>query len=173
MNEALAADEDGNVDLEIARKENDSLKIIHINVTLNAEKKIGIFPKELIDYTSKQNTLVEAIQKSYKSIASNIAAFKRVFNGNMTRRVSGPIGIAKQPSFIYLLTFGFAGIFYALWNLLPLPKSALWEIVALVYEGVAKKTYPDAAFRISTNIGWFIIMAAMVWIFVNDLSRIL
>jgi len=71
---------------------------------------------------------------------------------------------------MHCLRFGFAAIVYALWNLLPLPKSALWEIIAMGYQAFTKKKYPHAAFKISSNIGWAIVIIAMVLNFLNDMA---
>jgi len=65
-----------------------------------------------------------------------------------------------------------AAMCYAFWNLLPLPRSAFWEAVALSYEALTKKKYPYRAFERSTALSWISIGILMVWIFVGDMIKL-
>lgn len=178
MMEAFAEDADGQVDLEIERKENNETKILMRSVTLNHEKKIGVQPKELIEYTIKENTLLEAVQKgtdrALSSLVVNIKASIKLTGGelNSRRKLSGPISITPVNNFYFWTLTGFNAMWYAFWNLLPLPKSALWELIALGYEGIFRKKYSLKLFHATTTLSWIFLGALFVLIIVNDIIKL-
>jgi hypothetical protein len=61
---------------------------------------------------------------------------------------------------------------FTLWNFLPYPKSALWESVALAYEGVSKKKYAPSFFKKTLSLGWFIFFAQILWGLVIDIAKL-
>jgi regulator of sigma E protease len=174
----FAADEDGNVSLDIQRKENGSVKTLPINVALNSERKIGIFPKELIDYTTRERTLSEAIPNgvyaAFTSLSTNIRALIRAVSGTLApTTLGGPIRITSASEIIFWKILGEFAMFYAAWNLFPLPKSAFWEMIALGYTGITKARYSYTTFKRSLNAAWIIAILFILWTFVNDVISLL
>jgi regulator of sigma E protease len=188
MSKAVMADEDGNATLEVERKGNDSVEVLTIDIIVNNEKRwknypikgwvLGIRPRELIDYSFKKNSFGQAIQKgtyaAFANLSSNIRACVKLINGMLRPResLSGPIGVVHYSEKSFWSLTGFYSMWYACWNLLPLPLAAFWEIIPLVYEGVTRKRYPFLAFRRSVNLSWLVILGFIVWTFIRDMIKL-
>jgi regulator of sigma E protease len=179
MTNAFQADDDGRVVLHLERKANDGIKVFTKDVLLDFKKRIGIQSKELIHFTERKNSLWQAIQKStsytFRLIKSNAIMSWRLFFGTSTaqRKGTGPTRIAGVFERSFWGVTASSAVGYAFYNIFPLPKSAFWEFIPLAYEGVTKKKYPYAAFRKSLTISWIVIGAIFLWVFVNDIIKLL
>lgn len=178
MTEAFLADDDGRVSLMVEKKTDDGFKAFTLDVTLDDERKIGILPKELINYTVKKNSLGEALQNglslAYATVFTNTRSFARLISGNLAPKntLSGPIRIRQRSQEYFWWTAGAFALWYAFWNFLPLPKSAFWEVIPLAYEGLTKKKYPHTAFRWSTSVSWILLGASILWILIHDIIKL-
>jgi regulator of sigma E protease len=178
MNDAFKNDEDGMVSLELQRVGPDSIKTWIVNVELDSEKKIGLVAKELIQYTERKNTLFEAIQKgTYRSFSWMSSNFRGVFKAitgqlNAVKSPGGPIRISATENTFWSFA-GALGMWYALWNLLPLPKAAFWEIIALVYERVTGRKYSYSTFQKTLILSWVIPIGLMIWMFTSDIRKVM
>ncbi|MCD9016062.1 PDZ domain-containing protein [Parachryseolinea silvisoli] len=56
-----------------------------------------------------------------------------------------------------------------IYNILPLPYSLFWETIALFYEGITWKKYPESLFRWSWIAGLVVFVAFVLFTFVKDL----
>jgi hypothetical protein len=59
-----------------------------------------------------------------------------------------------------------------LWNFLPYPRSAFWEMLRLVYEGITKRKYSYAFFKDSLKFAWIIFWTVMLLTLVIDLMKL-
>jgi regulator of sigma E protease len=164
MNLEFAKDEDGIIELEICRKERGSLNIFNTVVTLGKDRKLGIFPKAIYKGT----------HSVFSNLSTNIRAFAMIVSGTLSssKAVSSPMRIANTKGIGFWHNTALYAIWFAFWNLLPLPKSTFWEMIALGYEGIAKKKYPNSIFKKSLVIAWIPVVAYMVFSFTNDLSKL-
>lgn len=178
LTDAFRKDEDGRVLLVVERKSDDGLKTFTADVLLDDNNRIGVWPKELINFTLKKNSLTEAIQKgtysAFKTVTINSKAFLKLMGGSLSseQSLSGPVNIADVYRSNFWWITGFYAMWYAFWNLLPLPLSAFWEMIALAYEGVTKKKYPYKAFKTSQILCWILTGLFFIWIFVSDIIRL-
>jgi regulator of sigma E protease len=178
MTDAFKADDDGQVTLLVERKTNDNVKVLTMDVSLDDEKRLGVWPKELIHYTEQKNSLWQAVQKgtvrAFTMVGSNITAFSKVISGNLSpsQSLGGPVRITNNFTTIFWVFTGLFAMGYAFWNLLPLPRSAFWEINPLAYEGITKKKYPYAAFQRSLKLSWVALGAILVWIVTKDMIKL-
>jgi regulator of sigma E protease len=177
MMEVFRKDDDGVVSVEVERRTNDSKMIFTVETSLDPERKIGIRQEELIHYTEQKNSLWQAIQKgtsySFRLLKSSVNIFSRVIFGTSEakQRIGGPMRIAGVFEVsLWGLTASYA-IWYAFYNILPLPKSAFWELIPLAYEGITKKKYPYTAFRRSLIIGWIACGVIFLWVIINDIIK--
>jgi regulator of sigma E protease len=183
MNHEFDIDEDGIVLLEVQRTEGDSIETQEVQVPLDANKRIGISVNELIQYTLKKNSLAESVSlgcdRAFKQVSGEIRAFIKITSGklNSQRSLGGPIGIHKGHN-TNLVFWGGAGetaILFALWNVLPLPRSAFWEILALSYEGITRKKYQRSTFNkvhtLTLKIGWIMLGIWLAWIVIGDILQ--
>jgi hypothetical protein len=67
---------------------------------------------------------------------------------------------------------GLYALTYAFYNLLPLPRSAFWELIALAYEGITKRKYPYKAFKTSLTFGWIVFAGICLVQFAIDLMKL-
>ena len=175
---AIRADDDEAITLLVERKMADGSKLLSVDVTPDYEGKLGIRPRELINYTEQKNSLWQAVTKgSYRAFAtlrSNIVAFAKVISGHFAPResLSGPIGIVDVSRMSFWWITGFYALWYSFWNLLPLPKSAFWEMIPLVYEGITKKKYSYSAFKTSLLVSWVVFGGVFVWTLISDIVRL-
>jgi regulator of sigma E protease len=179
MSDIFKADDDGLVSLQIERRTQDSAVMIDTDVKLDYQARLGILPRELITYTPRQNSFGQAIIKgpsrAFASVALQIRAFTRLVAGSNDPRqsLSGPIGISQSLTLSFWLATAVSGIWYAFYNLLPLPKSAFWEVIPLAYEGIASRKFSYTTFSKITDLGWFVIIAFIGWVLFSDIAKII
>lgn len=100
----------------------------------------------IIENKSIDNTFIQAVVKgtgrAFRITLLNIRAFGIVIFdriGNAQKTFGGPISVAQVHRSNYWYLIGLYGIIFFLWNLLPLPLSTFWEVMALQYERVTKR----------------------------------
>jgi regulator of sigma E protease len=178
---AIRADEDDLIDLLVYR-EGAEEEILFKEVALNSERTLGFFSEPQIEYTTKQNTLPTAIRKGFeqpfKVISSNVQGLYMIFSGSVTQsQAGGPITVAAlfNDEYIWIRFWTIVAIlasFTAFANLLPLPNTAFWYTVPLLYEATRKKTFPYESFRRIKRFGYYAVIALMVSTIVNDMVKL-
>jgi regulator of sigma E protease len=174
MVNACSADDDGLVSLVLERTTKEGVGNLAVKLSMGDNGQIGITPRELIQYGERKNSLVEAIRKgtfrAFGLLKSNLYALYKILLGILVpdHSLSGPIATGHAYEENFWEVTGLYAMFFAFCNLLPVPMSAIWEIIPLGYEGLTKKRYPYSAFRKSRIIGWLITGVLIVWIFVGD-----
>jgi regulator of sigma E protease len=178
MQDEFRNDTHGHARLEIQRIENYDTITFSKAVALDQQKRIGVFTREPVQFTTRSNSFLEALikgtRKTFSSLSGQIRALFMVVAPKPIK--GGPIGISSAFGNFSWVRFWYIiatwSSWFILWNFLPYPKSAIWESVALVYERVSKKKYPDSFFRKTLSFGWLIFFAQILWIFVNDISKL-
>lgn len=183
MNAYFESDDDGEVVLEILRG-NDGQKTFERTVALNEYNRIGIFIAQRIEYKVKEYSFFESFKfgvgrfwnttiVQFKVLARTLGISGR----GKKEALSGPIGIAAafgSFSFSWYASATSAYIAYIIMlNLLPLPKSAMLEVIPLGYEAVTKKPFSYKSFRRIRQISIVFLVALMIWQFVSDMVKLL
>ncbi|MBU1700384.1 MAG: RIP metalloprotease RseP [Candidatus Eisenbacteria bacterium] len=140
---------------------------------------IGVSP----DLMYRSASFGEAITAGYQS---TIGAFRLVFlsirllvSGQASvRDLSGPIGIAKMSAqaaksgILSLLAFvAFISINIGFLNILPIPALDGGHLIVVLWEGITRKVISTKVKLIIQQVGVVIILALMVLIIVNDLTK--
>ncbi len=178
LNEALLSDDDDNVTLTVKRGKGTNSNTFNVEVVLDGNRTLGIIPKELINYTTKENSFSESIVKgTYSALyvpVIQIRAFGKMFTGTLSvkKSLSGPVRINSSLN-TYLRLFAILAIVTTLFNLLPFPKSALWEMIPLTYEGITGKRFSTKLFPALRKIAIFILVLLIVVVFISDLINLL
>jgi len=126
------------------------------------------------------NRLQYGAINSYKLIVLTAGALKMIITGEESFRdsVGGPIIIAKlagesaRRGFEALLSFtAFISLNLAFFNMLPFPVLDGGHLVMLLIEGVMRKPIPVKATLMVQKIGMAFLLALMIFILFNDISR--
>lgn len=179
MNAYFESDEDGEVVLDISRGDKER-QTFQRTVVLNEYNKIGVFIAQEIEYKFKEYSLLESVKlglvRFWSSTVVQFKAFARtlgIFVGQEKKTLSGPIGIAAafgSFSFLRLVNFtSFYISFVIMLNLLPLPKSAMLEVIPIGYETLTRKPFSYRLFRRIRRISIVLLIALMLWQLVGDI----
>lgn len=122
----------------------------------------------------------EGYTMAKENLLLNVKFFGKVFSGkaDASKSLSGPIGIAEQfggdwdwQNF-WTLT-GLLSVILAFMNLLPIPALDGGHVVFLLYEMITGKPLPEKFLHVMQVIGMVILLALMVFIFGNDIYKII
>ncbi len=180
LQKSLAENKGKTVTLNIKR--NNETKTLSANV--NEEGKLGIATKSLLQASSREYGLFEAMGKgctdAFGVITTQMKGFGKIFRGELRadKALSGPIGIAKS--------FGGGGwdwvhfwnltamlsMVLAFMNLLPIPALDGGHAVFLLYEMVRGKAPSEKFSEITQQIGMLILLGLMAFAFGNDIYKI-
>lgn len=148
------------------------------------EKLIGFYPKgidrkelQITSYSLGQSMLIGPV-RAFEVIALQIKGFGKMFSGEIDVRksLSGPIGMAQM----YGTTWdwerfwrmtGLLSMVLAFMNLLPIPALDGGYVVFLLFEMITGKEPSEKFMDIALKIGFALLMALMVFIFYNDITR--
>lgn len=179
----ISQDEDGIIDLLIQR-EGSADNILFSEVPLDEEGRLGFFSEELLKYTIRQNSISAAIQKglakSYSLISSNIRGFYKLLSGNemqSKKKIKGPIGISDIYGGHPLgHRFWSISAMLAIWvsflNFLPLPNTAFWQMVPLLYETFSRKVFPYQAYLKIKRFGFYAVILLMASVIISDILQL-
>jgi len=151
---------------------------------LSSVGKIGITPQ--IDFEWQKVSLGGALVKGTEQIASflylNVKGFAMVISGDVSAReaLGGPIIIGKmagdiaKTGFLNLLEFtALLSAILAVINILPIPALDGGHLVIILIEGIRQKPISIKAKMIIQQVGMAILLLLMIFIFYNDISRLL
>jgi len=181
MNSWVKADEDGEVDLDIRRGNNPEQKFER-TIVINRYQKIGISIDQKIEYKTKEHSLSESFEIGVARVWSGIVVQLKVLGiilgpYSAKKTVSGPVGISApfgDLTFRGLVPLIVLYITYVIvLNFLPLPKSAILEVIPLGYEIVKRKPLSYKSFRMIRKISIWLLVVLMVWQFVSDIAKLL
>ncbi|MDI1234836.1 MAG: RIP metalloprotease RseP [bacterium] len=156
------------------------------SVDADANGKLGfnaqnVYAKDydVLNYNFGQSIGV-GTTKSFEALSDNIKGLKKLITGKIDPRKSmqGPIGIAQMFGSewiwerFWLLT-GILSLILAFMNLLPIPALDGGHVVFLIIEMVIKRPLSDKFMQIMQTIGMVILLALMVFVFGNDIYKII
>lgn len=171
------------IDFEILRDG----EILAMSITPD-EGTIGIYPPDLeiaggirIDYG-----IIESIAAGWNETGEQttgiLQGFARMISGDISVRqnLGGPIAIAnmtKQATdssgWIGFWTItALLSITLAIMNILPIPALDGGHLVFLIYEGITRKEPSEKVRIVAQNIGFFILVALMIFVVFNDVIKL-
>ncbi|WP_149913729.1 RIP metalloprotease RseP [Sphingobacterium cavernae] len=118
------------------------------------------------------------VNKAFSVITDNIKGFGKIFKGEVRadKALSGPVGIAKMfgdevdwSRFWNLV--GMLSMALAFMNLLPIPALDGGHVVFLLIEMIQGKPLSDKFLETAQMIGFFILIALMLFTFGNDIIK--
>ena len=164
--------------LTIERKAPESMQTLTLEVFPDHQGVIGVQWNPSISYTEKRNSLLQSLwvgpARAFTTLKTNVIAFGRVMSGTLAPKqsLSGPIGIVDRSAIQFWTITSLYALTYAFYNLLPLPRSAFWELIALAYEGITKRKYPYKVFKTSLTFGWIVFAGIFLTQLVIDLMKL-
>ncbi len=118
------------------------------------------------------------VNKAFSVITDNIKGFGKIFKGEVRadKALSGPVGIAKmfgkEVDWMRFWTLvGTLSMALAFMNLLPIPALDGGHVIFLLVEMVQGKPLSDKFLETAQMIGFFILIALMLFTFGNDILK--
>jgi regulator of sigma E protease len=122
------------------------------------------------------------IAAAFTEVSNNVKGLKALVTGrvNPAKSMAGPIGIAK----IYGSAFDLGGwtsfwrltgmlsMVLAVMNLLPIPVLDGGHVLILIVEGIIGREIPIKAKTVIMYIGFFMVLALMAFVILNDLIKL-
>ena len=147
---------------------------------------IGFAPKNLdkndlayVNYSAGQS-IVLGTERAFGVIFVQLKAFKKIFTGQIsfTKSLSGPIGMAQAFGAewdwerFWRMT-GLLSMVLAFMNLLPIPGLDGGYVMFLLYEMVSGREPNEKVFETALKIGMAILLVLMVFVFYNDIAKVI
>lgn len=175
------------INFQITREKDTLEKKIFINKTGKFEGKFGFSatPGIMIDEKNYKHinysflqSISEGIVKGKNTLSDYIAQFKFVFTKKGAGAVGGFASIGKMfPSVwdwqIFWLNTAFISMALAFMNILPIPALDGGHVVFLLYEIITGKEAPQKVLEYAQYVGFFILIALMLYANGNDLLKAL
>jgi regulator of sigma E protease len=154
----------------------DSLQLV---AAADTSSKLGFsnLPVVMREYSFSES-LPLGVSKAFSVITDNIKGFGKIFKGEVRadKALSGPVGIAKMfgdevdwTRFWNLV--GMLSMALAFMNLLPIPALDGGHVVFLLVEMIQGKPLSDKFLETAQMIGFFILIALMLFTFGNDIIK--
>ncbi len=163
-------------------------EILSFNLKPSSDNTIGIYPPTLalaggerIDY-GFIGSIEEGLTETSDQTVGIIQGFARLFSGDISvkENLGGPIAIAnmtKQATesngWIGFWTItALLSITLAIMNILPIPALDGGHLMFLIYEGVTRKEPTEKVRIVAQNIGFFLLVALMIFVVFNDVIKL-
>ncbi|SDD86332.1 RIP metalloprotease RseP [Riemerella columbipharyngis] len=165
-------------------------EILHKDIRVNSEGKLGFFPSATViekafDQTKvvKKYSLLEAIPRGFSrtidALVMQVKQFKIIFNQKTQgyKKVSGPIGIVKMmPEQINWELFWSFTAMFSIWlaflNLLPIPGLDGGHVMFTLWEMITGKPVPQKVLENAQMIGVILLMGLMLLIIGGDIFKL-
>ena len=153
-----------------------------INMILDAQGKMGVIPKNSIKISQEDLSLGESIAEGfsygYWMLYDYVAQFKYVFTKKGASQLGGfgAIGSLFPASWDWRAFWGstaFISIILAFMNLLPIPALDGGHVMFLLYEMISGRKPNDKFMEYAQMVGFFLLMALVIYANGNDLFRFL
>jgi regulator of sigma E protease len=159
-------------------------KTMELKVMVDKEGRIGFVPDFLLHSSIEHFTFLQSVPKGTKAafsvISTTVKGLLKIIRGDIkaTDSLSGPIGIAKAfgGQWVWQKFWGLVGylsMVLAFMNFLPIPALDGGHVVFLGYEMIARRKPSDKFMEIAQKIGMVILLALMVFVFGNDIYKII
>ncbi|MCR5888919.1 RIP metalloprotease RseP [Hymenobacter sp. J193] len=155
---------------------------VSLKVNVDEDGKVGFRPKSLLNYATREYSLVESVpagaKQAFGIITTQIKAFGKIFRGEASARKSlgGPMAIAQQygATFDWLKFWTLTGMLsmvLAFMNLLPVPALDGGHVMFLTYEIISGRKPSDRFLENAQKVGMAMILCLMVFVIFNDLIK--
>lgn len=136
-------------------------------------------PQPIVRYNyAFAESLPIGVNKAFSVITDNIKGFGKIFKGEVRadKALSGPVGIAKmfgkEVDWMRFWTLvGTLSMALAFMNLLPIPALDGGHVIFLLVEMVQGKPLSDKFLETAQMVGFFILIALMLFTFGNDILK--
>lgn len=157
----LSADFTGHTRLGVKPRGMDDDELVHVNYSFGQSLGLGA-------------------GRAFGVIWTQLKAFKKIFSGQIPLKdsLSGPIGIAKAYGgkwdwVRFWMMTGLLSMVLAFMNLLPIPALDGGYVVFLLYEMITGREPSEKFFENSLKVGFAILIALMIFVFYNDIVRLI
>lgn len=161
-------------------------EVLSFNESYKGHTRLGFRPrgideKELahITYGFGESVGIGA-QRAFGVIFTQLKAFRKIFTGQIPLKdsLSGPIGIAKayggEWNWIRFWSMtGLLSMVLAFMNLLPIPGLDGGYVMFLLYEMITGREASEKFFETALKIGFALLIALMIFVFYNDIAKII
>ena len=153
-----------------------------LNVVLDANGKMGVIPKSFIKINQVDLSLAESITEGfsygYWTLYDYVAQFKYVFTKKGASQLGGfgAIGSLFPATWdwrAFWSSTAFISIILAFMNLLPIPALEGGHVMFLLYEMVSGRKPNDKFMEYAQMVGFFLLLALVIYANGNDLFRFL
>ena len=153
-----------------------------LSLVLDANGKMGVIPRSNIKISQVKLSLIESIQEGfsygYWTLYDYIAQFKYVFTKKGASQLGGfgAIGSLFPASWdwrAFWASTAFISIILAFMNLLPIPALDGGHVMFLLYEMVSGRKPNDKFMEYAQMLGFFLLLALVIFANGNDLFRFL
>lgn len=176
LQEEVAKNKGKEIKLDIIRGV-DSLQLIAAADTSSILGFITPLPEVRRTYAFAESFPI-GVNKAFSVITDNIKGFGKIFKGEVRadKALSGPVGIAKmfgkEVDWMRFWTLvGTLSMALAFMNLLPIPALDGGHVIFLLVEMVQGKPLSDKFLETAQMIGFFILIALMLFTFGNDIIK--
>lgn len=163
------------IDLEVYR--NGTLLTLHAEADQTEVLGFINYPFMVRDYTLAESLPI-GVSKAFGVITDNIKGFGKIFKGEVRadKALSGPVGIAKMFGTTvdwgkFWTLVGTLSMALAFMNLLPIPALDGGHVVFLLIEMIQGKPVSEKVLETAQMIGFFILIALMIFTFGNDIIK--
>lgn len=152
---------------------------LQLTAVADTTDKLGFtnLPVVTREYSFAQSLPI-GVNKAFAVITDNIKGFSKIFKGEVRadKALSGPVGIAKmfgtEVDWMRFWTLvGTLSMALAFMNLLPIPALDGGHVVFLLIEMVQGKPVSEKVLETAQMIGFFILVALMIFTFGNDIIK--
>ena len=174
--EQIAANRNKEISLDVVRQG----QTLNLLAPADSSDILGFtnFPLEQHSYG-----LFEALPlgaaKAFSIITDNIKGFGKIFKGEVRadKALSGPVGIATmfgtEVDWIRFWSLvGMLSMALAFMNILPIPALDGGHVIFLLVEMIQGKPLSDQFLEKAQVVGFFIILALMIFVFGNDIFKL-
>lgn len=183
LKKELDKNKDREATLEIERLKDNRKSTFLVNIQPTEDNLLGFTADEQIQYSYKRRSFMEALtdgsNKAFRAVLFNPFDIDKLLRSGpvKTEQIHPPKGIANNIGgpdwqFYFLFLASLCGTI-ALYNLLPLPWSAFWEILPLAWEFTLRKQFTFGQYMSMRKLGIWFFIGLLVLSFVNDLLKIL
>ena len=173
-----------NIDKNVAIKVIRNADTVGINGIVSKDATLGFGMKQDPSFVTITRTygFMESLpigaKKAVSVVTDNIKGFGKIFKGEVRadKALSGPVGIAKlfgtEVDWVRFWNLvGMLSMALAFMNLLPIPALDGGHVVFLLVEMIQGKPLSDKFLETAQMIGFFILIALMLFTFGNDIIK--
>jgi len=161
-------------------------ELVSLNIKVDSNGLIGFIPQSLdyynIPYSTEKYGFFESfpagIQLGVNTLGSYVKSMGLVFTKEGAKQIGGFGAISKifNPTWdwrVFWSATAFLSVILAFMNILPIPALDGGHVLFLIYEIVTGKSAPQKVLEVAQYIGFFLLIALMLYANGNDLFKFL